>query len=189
MNCRKKTLISDWHKHREADPKDYDISACGVGQRKLHQSTYIHFGTHLDSDWRTTTQMAHSKKEPEAKHTAKSMVQTDNFHTLVFDRETGTAPTAGKCVLSCSQPSCNGNELITTYALDYVPPRFTTKRAVQARELTDRKQDFRRHQSQFTDVADHRRWGRNTWQDFNDAQAVIQGVAKSLYRQINLSCP
>ncbi|XP_026787415.3 cilia- and flagella-associated protein 95 [Pangasianodon hypophthalmus] len=182
MNYSKKTLISDWHKHIEAEPKDYDISACGDGQRKLHKSTYKHFGTHLDADWRTTTQMAQSEKGHEAKHTAKLMVQADYFHSLVFDRETGTSDTAGKSVLSCYQPSCNENELITTYAMDYVPPHNTTKQAMQAKELMDRTLDFRRHQSQFTDVADHRRWGRNTWQDFNDAQAVVQGMANSLYR-------
>ncbi|XP_017307738.1 cilia- and flagella-associated protein 95 isoform X1 [Ictalurus punctatus] len=189
MNYSRKTLISDWHKNREAEPKDYDISACRDGQRKLHKSTYKHFGTHLDADWRTTTQMAQSKKEHEAKDTAKSMVQADYFHSLVFDRETGISDTAGKSILSRYQPSCTENELITTYALDYVPPRFTTKQAMPPKELMDRKLDFRRHQSQFTDVADHRRWGRNTWQDFNNAQAVVKGVAKSLYRQRNLSCP
>ncbi|KAG7318416.1 hypothetical protein KOW79_018171 [Hemibagrus wyckioides] len=189
MNYSRKTLISDWHKNREAEPKDYDISECRDGQRELHKSTYKHFGTHLDADWRTTTQIAHSVKKQNAKDNAKSMVQADYFHSLVFDRETGTSDTAGKSVLSCYQSTCNENELITTYALDYVPPRVTSKQATQAKDAMDRKLDFRRRQSQFTDVADHRRLGRNTWQDFNDLQAVVQGVAKSLYRQMNLSCP
>ncbi|XP_060763872.1 LOW QUALITY PROTEIN: cilia- and flagella-associated protein 95-like [Neoarius graeffei] len=187
MNCSRKTLISDRHKNREAEPKDYDISVCPDGQRKLLKSTYKYFGTHLETDWGTTTQLAHSKRVHEVKDTAKSMVQADCFHSLVFDRKTGIS---GTFVLSCYQPNCNANELITTYyALDYVPPHFPTKQAMQAKELTNRKLDFRRRQSQFTDVADHRRWGWNTWQDFNDVQAVVQGVANSLHRQINLSCP
>ncbi|KAM9446814.1 LOW QUALITY PROTEIN: cilia- and flagella-associated protein 95-like [Clarias gariepinus] len=173
MNYSKKTLISNWHKNREAEPKDYDISACHDGQRKLptYQSTYRHLGTYLDADWRTTTQTAHSQQKHEARNTAKSMVQADFFHSLVFERQTRTSDTAVKSVLSFYQPRCNENELITTYALNYVSPRITTKQTMQAKELVDRKQDFRRHQSQFTDVADHRRWGRNTWQDFSDEQS------------------
>ncbi|XP_026994284.2 protein CFAP95 isoform X1 [Tachysurus fulvidraco] len=187
MNYSRKTLVSDWHKNRESEPKDCEYRD---GQRQLHKSTYKHFGTHSYADWRTTTQIAQSEKEHKAKDPAKSMVQADYFHSLVFDRETGTSDTAHKSVQSCSQSTCNDYELLTTYSLDYTyPPSVTSKQAIQAKDSMDRELDFRRRQSQFTDVADHRRLGRNTWQDFNDVQAIGHGVAKSLYRQINLSCP
>ncbi|XP_047674631.1 uncharacterized protein LOC113637679 isoform X2 [Tachysurus fulvidraco] len=70
MNYSRKTLVSDWHKNRESEPKDCEYRD---GQRQLHKSTYKHFGTHSYADWRTTTQIAQSEKEHKAKDPAKSM--------------------------------------------------------------------------------------------------------------------
>ncbi|XP_017546458.1 protein C9orf135 [Pygocentrus nattereri] len=183
-----RTLVSNWHQNREAEPKDYDLTACRDGQKKLHKSTYKHFGTCLDADWSTTTETHMSqyllKKEYEAKETPKSMVQASSFQSLVFDREAGH--TGCKSILPRHRPDYNDMELCTVYALDYLPPRATTKEAVPVKAVMDKMVDFRRRQSHFTDVADHRRQGRNTWQDMNEAQAKVCGVMKPLYTDMDM---
>ncbi|XP_072521114.1 cilia- and flagella-associated protein 95-like [Salminus brasiliensis] len=188
MNYSRPTLVFNWHKHREAEPKDYDFSTCREEQKKLHKSTYKHFGTCMDTDWSTTaeTQMSQYllKKEYEAKETPKSMVQASCFQSLQFDRETGC-----ESILPHHRPDYNQMELCTSYALDYLPPHITTMEAMSVKTEMDRTVDFRRRQSYFTDVADHRRWGQNTWQDVNEAQAQVRGVMKPLYRDMYSGYP
>ncbi|KAG9261845.1 protein CFAP95 [Astyanax mexicanus] len=169
MNYSRPKLIYNWHKYREAEPKDYDISACPEGQKKLHKSTYKHFGTYINTEWTTTAeaQMSqyHLKKDYETREVPKSMVQASSFHTLESDRETGC-----KSVLPRHPPHYYEMDLCTTYALDYPPPHVITKEAVS---VTGQTVDFRRRLSYFTDVADHRRWGQNTWQDMDGPQPRV----------------
>ncbi|KAI4901685.1 hypothetical protein NFI96_029224, partial [Prochilodus magdalenae] len=134
-------------------------------------------------DWSTTTETQMSqyllKKEYEAKETPKSMVQASCFQSLVLDRETGHT------VLPHPGPDYNDMQLCTIYTLDYLPPR-TTKEAIPVMAAVDRPANFRRQQSCFTDVADHRRQGRNTWQDVNVAESGLSGAMKPLYRDMHL---
>ncbi|XP_066510924.1 cilia- and flagella-associated protein 95-like isoform X1 [Hoplias malabaricus] len=174
------------HKHREAEPKDYDITACTDGQKKLHKSTYKYFGTCIDADWSTTaeTQMSQYvlKKDYETKETPKSMVHAGLIQTLVFDRDAEI--TGCQSILPRHPPGHNEMELCTTYALDYLPLRFTIKDTMPVKTVQDQMVDFRRRQSHFTDVADHRRWGRNAWQDVHELQPGVRGVMKPLYSDV-----
>ncbi|XP_062873987.1 cilia- and flagella-associated protein 95-like [Trichomycterus rosablanca] len=103
MNYSRATLNSDWHKKREAEPKDYDFTTCCDGEKKSHRSTYKRLGTCLDADWITTAQMYQypSKKECDARETPKLMVQADCFNSLVFDRITGPLHFMCTSVLPC----------------------------------------------------------------------------------------
>ncbi|XP_076854753.1 cilia- and flagella-associated protein 95-like isoform X2 [Brachyhypopomus gauderio] len=177
------------HRHREAEPKDYDFTACRDREKKLHKSTYKHLGTFVDADWSTTTESQLSqyflKKEYEFKETPKSMVHPDHIQSVVFDRlsHRGCRP-----VLPCHRPDYNDMDLNSTYTLDYLPPHITIKDTIPAEVVEDRKPDFRRRLSCFTDVAGHRRWGRNTWQDVNETQARPHGAAETLHTPLDRGC-
>ncbi|KAG9331489.1 hypothetical protein JZ751_018890 [Albula glossodonta] len=57
-------------------------------------------------------------------------------------------------------------DLRTTYGQDFLPPYVHNKK--DNKVTCDQPEDptrFRRRISQFTDAADYRRVGRNTWQD------------------------
>ncbi|XP_076854754.1 uncharacterized protein LOC143509839 isoform X3 [Brachyhypopomus gauderio] len=79
-------------------------------------------------------------------------------------------------------------DLNSTYTLDYLPPHITIKDTIPAEVVEDRKPDFRRRLSCFTDVAGHRRWGRNTWQDVNETQARPHGAAETLHTPLDRGC-
>ncbi|KAG5841247.1 hypothetical protein ANANG_G00197520 [Anguilla anguilla] len=164
------TLVSDWHKYREAEPKDYDFSALPEGKKSLHKSTYRHFGTSGNTIWTTTTgeQLSQCllKKQQEVEGTRMSMLRADLFHSAVLDRETNHLKAGHNAVLPRHQLGHNRIDLKTTYVQDYLPPYTHDKQ--ETKVTPDQPEDssqFRKRISQFTDAADYRRLGRNTWQD------------------------
>ncbi|XP_046871732.1 protein C9orf135-like [Hypomesus transpacificus] len=174
MSYSRRTLISDWHKHREAEPKDYDFTQCPAGQIKtLSKSTYKHLGTMMDADWTTSTgaQMAQSPLEEknQARGSPRSMVTAEHFQSAHFNMRTLPSKDAAGLVtndvLPRHPPGHNQIELVSTYNVDYLPPYGAIKEEVSVERQAEETPDFRRRQSQFTDTADYRRAGRNTWQE------------------------
>ncbi|XP_066567275.1 cilia- and flagella-associated protein 95-like [Amia ocellicauda] len=171
MYYSRPTLVSNWHQSREAEPKDYDLAACPLGKKHLHHSTYRHLGNTISADWGTTSEAQLSqyfiKKDYEIRETPKPLLKTDNLLSINFDRETWRPRTGFEAVLPCHPPGHNKIDLNTTYAMDYLPPYPLCMYNIQpsAREQPDCSLAYKRCQSQFTDTADYRRKGRNTWQD------------------------
>ncbi|MGH0132300.1 UNVERIFIED_CONTAM: hypothetical protein FKN15_059384 [Acipenser sinensis] len=105
MDYSRPILVSNWHKNREAEPKDYDVTAHPTGEKDLHQSTYKHFANALDYSWDTTTKdlqsQFHLKKYYKVKETPKPMLNADNFHMANFNRD-----------------------MTTTYSIEYQSPYY-----------------------------------------------------------------
>ncbi|ETE61720.1 hypothetical protein L345_12529, partial [Ophiophagus hannah] len=137
------TLVSGWSQNRETEPKDYDIHDIPLGSKNLCQSTYWRFGT-MDQKWITTYQdylsSPCSKKEYKELEVSKPLVDEDGFHTIVVDRF-----------------------MDTSYRLDYVPPYDYIPYVIP--DTSGYSVVHRKCHSQFTDTADYRRHGINTWQD------------------------
>ncbi|XP_036382698.1 protein C9orf135-like [Megalops cyprinoides] len=170
MHYSKATLVSNWHRTREAEPKDYDLTACPEGEKSLHRSTYKHFGTCTNTGWTTTTedQLSHwnLQRQHEVMNTRRSMVQTDLFQSVVLDRETMRPKTGYNAVLPRHRTGHNQMDLRTTYGLDYLSPHVYSKKEIKVmQDQPDGAAMFRKRVSQFTDTADYHRSGRNTWQD------------------------
>ncbi|KAJ8380755.1 hypothetical protein SKAU_G00015330 [Synaphobranchus kaupii] len=164
------TLFSDWHKSRQAEPKDYDFTALPAdGKKSLHKSTYRHFGTSGNTCWSTTTgdqSQCLIKKQREVAGTRRSMLRADLFHSVVLDRETNKQKASHNAVLPRHQLGHDQIDLKTTYVQNYLPPYADNKQ--ETKVTHDQPQDskkFRKRISQFTDAADYRRLGRNPWQD------------------------
>ncbi|XP_041691841.1 protein C9orf135 isoform X2 [Coregonus clupeaformis] len=200
MYYSRPTLISNWHKNREAEPKDYDFTVCPDGKKKLSKSTYKHFGTYMDADWSTSTETQMSqyllKIDYEPKKTPKSMVEADHFQSAGFDRRT-VRDTAGhvtdvtNSILPRHRPGHDLMELDTTYAVDYLPQWDYSKEAVRRtmKGPADSSPDYRKPQSQFTDTADYRRVGRNTWQDESGVYGTLGATSRSQAQPSNPICP
>ncbi|XP_015221901.2 cilia- and flagella-associated protein 95 [Lepisosteus oculatus] len=168
MYYSRPTLVSNWHQNREAEPKDYDLTVCSEGKKNLLRSTYKNLGRCGNTDWITTTEgqlsQCHLKKDYEIRETPKPLVKADNFNSACFDRETRRPKTGFSEVLPRHQAGHNKIDMDTTYALDYLPPySYSTQSCVG--DQAECSAAYRRCQSQFTDTADYRRQGRNTWQD------------------------
>ncbi|KAG8130628.1 hypothetical protein E2320_017308, partial [Naja naja] len=137
------TLVSGWSQNRETEPKDYDIHDIPLGSKNLCQSTYWRFGT-MDQKWITTYQdylsSPCSKKEYKELEVWKPLLDEDGFHTIVVDRF-----------------------MDTSYRLDYVPPYDYIPYVTP--DTNGYSVVHRKCHSQFTDTADYRRHGINTWQD------------------------
>uniref|UniRef100_A0A6J0VC30 Cilia- and flagella-associated protein 95 n=1 Tax=Pogona vitticeps TaxID=103695 RepID=A0A6J0VC30_9SAUR len=160
------TLVYRWYYNREAEPKDYDIHEIPLGFKNLCRSTYWRLGT-MDQKWLTTYQDYSSQpyriKEYKELEMHKSVLDKDNFELAVLDRETGLPETGVGAVLPHHSPDHFKMLLDTTYRIDYVPPYdyqpYITPEA-GGYSIVHRK-----CHSQFTDTADYRRHGINTWQD------------------------
>ncbi|CAM2114518.1 unnamed protein product [Caretta caretta] len=93
----------------------------------------------------------------------KSMLNEDNFEDGVIDRETGLPKTGVGAVLPRHPSDHFQMYLDTTYRIDYVPPYdYTPSVGAQPDGYSI---VHRKCHSQFTDTADYRRHGINTWQD------------------------
>ncbi|KAL0979008.1 hypothetical protein UPYG_G00179250 [Umbra pygmaea] len=168
------TLIYNWHKNREAYPKDYDYATCPEGKKKLNKSTYKHFGTDMDTDWSTSTgsQMSQylMKNEYEPKQIHKPMVKDDHFQLEVFDRR-------------------SVRELYSTYTLDYQAPWDYSNQTSTIKGPENSSPAYRKPQSQFTDTADYRRVGRNTWQDESGAYNTMGATSRAQALSSKPFCP
>nr|XP_028605382.1 protein C9orf135 homolog isoform X2 [Podarcis muralis] len=137
------TLVHRWYYKREAEPKDYDIHEIPLGSKNLCRSTYWRLGT-IDEKWVTTYEDHLSQpyriKEYKELDIRKSLLDEDNFEIAVI-----------------------GRFLDTTYQTDYVPP-YDYEPYIEL-QPDGYSVVHRKCHSQFTDTADYRRHGINTWQD------------------------
>ncbi|XP_039213338.1 protein C9orf135 homolog [Crotalus tigris] len=160
------TLVYGWFQNREAEPKDYDINEISLGSKNLCQSTYWRFGT-MDQKWITTYQdhlsSPCSKKEYKQLEIWKPLLDEDGFHTIVVDRDTGLPETGFGAVLPRHPLEKFKMFMDTTYRIDYVPPYDYMPYV--APDTSGYSVVHRKCHSQFTDTADYRRHGINTWQD------------------------
>ncbi|XP_030048240.1 cilia- and flagella-associated protein 95 [Microcaecilia unicolor] len=167
MTYGRPTLVYNWHCNRETEPKDYDVQAIPLSEKNFHYSTYRRLGT-SENDWSTTTDQQLSqislKKDYEEKEIHKPLVNIDNFHTAVFKRDTGR-PERGYGAVLPRHPSDHMKMFLeTTYNSHFVAPYpyIPSYRYLAPQEYST---VHRKCHSQFTDPADYRRYGINTWQD------------------------
>ncbi|XP_072263149.1 cilia- and flagella-associated protein 95 isoform X2 [Pyxicephalus adspersus] len=168
MHYNKSTMVTGWHQNREAEPKDYDVGEAPVGKKNLCHSSYRRFGNVDAEDWNTTTQQHLSqinlKDEYQVRELPKPMINKDNIGILDIRRQTGCPDKGFGAVLPHHSQDHKKIHLDTTYIRDYVAPYpYTTTLKVQ--EVPDNSAAYKKCHSQFTDTADYRRHGRNTWQD------------------------
>ncbi|XP_076126794.1 cilia- and flagella-associated protein 95-like [Alosa pseudoharengus] len=193
MHYSRPTLVSNWQKNREAEPKDYDLTTCPEGKKYLHKSTYKHFGTCKDADWSTTTetQMSQYQLKKMCETETRALMPAVHHHTAMMDSTTGSVGTQYNIVLPRHPPGHNNMDFETTYTLDYPPPLNLRQEVVGREDAEERPSDFRRRQSEFTDLAGHKRSGRNTWQDDVGEQGRVR--VRNKHRQDthsnNLFCP
>ncbi|XP_066458101.1 cilia- and flagella-associated protein 95 isoform X2 [Eleutherodactylus coqui] len=167
MQYDKPTKVSGWHQSREAEPKDYDVNEAPLGKKNLSHSTYRRFGNVTSEDWNTITEQqlsqVHLKGDYEVRDVPKRMVNEDNLEILSFKRY-----------------------LDTTYGVDFVAPfHYVRTTAPKVPEVPDYSTAFKNCHSQFTDTADYRRRGRNTWQD----ESGIYGNKALRQRMFKPTCP
>ncbi|XP_039273847.1 cilia- and flagella-associated protein 95-like [Styela clava] len=171
MNYSRATLNSNWHQAREAEPKNYDINVFPKPPgRNLHTATYERIG-HLKSKGlpNTTTKSALEqislKPDFTERETRKSMVDVASFGHAIIDRELDAPSRGFGAVLPRHHPDYDKLHLETTHKADFTPPYPYDPAPERPPDFPDNSKAHRRYQSQFTDTADYRRSGRNTWQD------------------------
>ncbi|XP_048763257.1 cilia- and flagella-associated protein 95-like [Ostrea edulis] len=169
MNYGRATLNSNWHQAREAEPKDYDISK--GNERNLCTATYERIGNITDGSLNKTTYQDHAeqtnlKKDFEEQIPRKPMMTMNTVEHSHIDRDLGTPQRGFGSVLPRHNPEYNKMHLETTNKADYQPPdpEYTPVPEKPA-DFPDLSAAYRKCNSQFTDTADYRRPGRNTWQD------------------------
>ncbi|XP_053312645.1 cilia- and flagella-associated protein 95 [Spea bombifrons] len=162
MQYDRPTLVSGWHQSRETEPKDYDLRGVPAGKKNLCHSTYRRLGNLENEVWGTTTEehlsQVNLKKEYEVKEVPKSMVNEDNINIISLERQTGRPETN----LGHSKDQMK-MQMETIYETDYTPPHCYTP--YKYPEVPNYSSAYKKCHSQFTDTADYRRFGRNTWQD------------------------
>ncbi|XP_072170244.1 cilia- and flagella-associated protein 95-like [Diadema setosum] len=190
MNYSRPTLNSNWHQAREAEPKDYDINKFDSPlDRKLHHTTYKRIGNVTDGSFpQTTTQyhleQANLKKDFEEQEPRKPMVDVATISHINLERDTGKPKTGFGSVLPRHNPEHDKRHLETTNRADYKPPYPYTPVPEQPPDFPDNSNAYRKCHSQFTDTADYRRFGRNTFQDESGIYANTQ-LKRDTYLQTN----
>uniref|UniRef100_A0A8C5WDV2 Cilia and flagella associated protein 95 n=1 Tax=Leptobrachium leishanense TaxID=445787 RepID=A0A8C5WDV2_9ANUR len=166
MHYARPTLVSGWHQSREAEPKDYDLEAVPIGKKTLSHSTYRRFGDTECKNWKTTTEehlsQVHLKKDYEVKKIFK-LVNEENIDTINVPRQNGDPEQHYGVVLPQHSKDHGQMHLETTYCTDYVQPYEYSP--TKYPEFPNYSSAYKKCHSQFTDTADYRRFGRNTWQD------------------------
>ncbi|GFO21137.1 hypothetical protein PoB_004764200 [Plakobranchus ocellatus] len=177
MNYSRAILNSHWHQARQAEPKDYDLNKAPM--RTMAVSTYDRIGDVTDGSFPYTTYQEQAnqiflKPMYEDRDNHKPMIQMDTLETMNsgIDRQIDCSNSQ---VLPRHKKDYNKFYLDTTYVSDYVPPYpFTSvdeeaKKEADAEEMNRdvelKTKAYKKMKSQFTDTADYRRNGWNTWQD------------------------
>lgn len=166
MNYSRATLNSNWHQAREAEPKEYDMNR--DPERNLCKSTYSRIANVTDGELPETTyqnfcNQNNLKDEFTEKEFSKSMITDSSKATL--NRDTGTPDSGYWAVLPKHNPEHNKYHLDTTHKADFKAPYPYTPAQEKPQEFADYAIAYKKCSSQFTDTADYRRNGRNTWQD------------------------
>ncbi|MEE6459313.1 hypothetical protein FKM82_000595 [Ascaphus truei] len=90
MQYDRPTLVSGWHQSREAEPKDYDVTALPLGKKNMSRSTYTRIGNVENDIWDTSTEdhlsQIHLQKDYEVKDVPKLMINEGNIDTVNIKR-------------------------------------------------------------------------------------------------------
>jgi len=174
MDYGRATLISNWHQAREAEPKDHNIhnktKYDAKNNRSLHQSTYNRILDVTDGRFPISTSRDHMdqiklRKDFEEKISRQPMIDQPSFHHTDKERNTGTPDRGFGSILPRHPPTHNKRYLDTTYRVDYQDTCPYEVKLPEPIVETDNSAAVKKCHSQFTDVADYRRHGRNTWHD------------------------
>lgn len=171
MNYSRAILNSHWHQARQAEPKDYDINKDPT--RTMTLSTYNRIGNVTDGEIPKTTYQDQAdqvllKPMYEGRDCHRGMVQPETLASADagIDIKTGDPKCGYGSVLPHHNEDHKKFHLDTTYKTDYYPPfPMTAENRPENVEPEDKSAAYRRMMSQFTDTADYRRNGWNTWQD------------------------
>jgi len=170
MNYSRAILNSHWHQARQAEPKDYDINK--DEKRTMTYSTYNRIGNVTDGTLPQTTyqdqaNQAFLKPMYEDRDLHRGMVQPETLAVANagIDRDTGDPKESYGSVLPYHNKDHKKYHLDTTYGSDYYPPYPITAKPEEAEVCDDKSAAYKKMKSQFTDTADYRRNGWNTWQD------------------------
>ncbi|XP_059144331.1 cilia- and flagella-associated protein 95-like [Physella acuta] len=176
MNYSRAILNSRWHQARESEPKDYDLNKHPI--RTMSFSTYKRIGNDTDGSLPNTTyqdqvNQIYQKPLYETRDVYKPLVQPETLASVVagIDRDTHDPKEALGSILPFHSPDHNKFYLDTTYNSDYVPPypfvhkETEEKKQVNEEPVEEKTKAFKKMKSQFTDTADYKRNGWNTWQD------------------------
>ncbi|KAL8590462.1 hypothetical protein ACOMHN_011675 [Nucella lapillus] len=168
MNYSRAILNSNWHQARESEPKDYNLSKDPV--RDLTRASYNRVGNVTDGSLPETTYQEQSKQvflKPmfSEQDNQRPMVTIETVQHTHIDRDTGDPKEGYGSVLPGHHPEYNKHYLETTHNADFKPPFPYEPAPEQLPDFEDKSAVYRKCHSQFTDSADYRRPGRNTWQD------------------------
>lgn len=169
MNYGRATLNSNWHQAREAEPKDYNLNR--NDERDLSKASYKRIGNVTDGSLPQTTYQDHAdqcklKKYFTEQDVRKPMVSLDTLDNLDMEREIGAPSRGFGSVLPRHHKDYNKHYLESTHRSDYTPPdKDYVPVPERPPDFADKSAAYRKCHSQFTDTADYRRPGRNTWQD------------------------
>lgn len=176
MTYARPTLVSNWHQSREAEPKDYDINQ--EKKWNLHKATYGRIGSSAEgpcpkTTYQESTEQVFLKKDFEEQDTRQPLVTLDTVGHAKIDRNQAGNPGA---VLPEHHPDHDKLHLETTQRADYKPPFPYTP--IEDKPVDDKTNiytnAYKKCHSQFSDTADYRRYGRNTWQDESGVYANSQ---------------
>ncbi|BFY99966.1 hypothetical protein BsWGS_03005 [Bradybaena similaris] len=173
-NYSRAVLNGEWHQARQAEPKDYDLNKDPI--RSMTLSTYNRIGNITDGTLPETTYQEQSRQiflKPmyAYRDIHRGMVQLETVASANagIDRDTGDPKCAFGSVLPYHSADHIKRQLETTYNADYIPPYPFTRDDKHYYEnskgFDDKSAAYRKMKSQFTDTADYRRNGWNTWQD------------------------
>ncbi|KAI0220602.1 hypothetical protein LSAT2_027888 [Lamellibrachia satsuma] len=166
MNYSRAILNSNWHQAREAEPKDYDISK--HPRRSFSYSTYRRIADITDGTLPMTTYQdlvadRLKRKDYIERPHGIPMIDEDSALRLSLERETGHPLRGATAVIPRHHPEHRKFYHTTTHRNDYFAPYpFLSDNKAH---LPDYNLAYRRCMSQFTDPADYRRFGYNTWWD------------------------
>ncbi|XP_065057194.1 cilia- and flagella-associated protein 95-like [Rhopilema esculentum] len=192
MDYGKGTLVSNWHQVQEAQPKDYDIHRDAPERRNLHCSTYHRIGNVTSGELPSSTSHAHMeqiklKADFQEQTRRHPMVNLSTFSKINLERNTkdSTSKSQTQNILPRHHPDHGKRYLDTTYGTDYKEP-YPSVSQEKEEELgeKDNSTAYKKCHSQFTDTADYRRFGLNTWQDESGSYANTE-TKREVFRSTN----
>ena len=194
MDYGRATLVSNWHQARESEPKDHEVFNRNTEQydaknRNVHQSTYNRILNITDGKLPISTchdsmNQIKLKKDFEEKTLRWPMVDVVSFLETTEPRNTGAPEHGFGSILPRHPDEHNKRYFNTTYGIDYKDIYPYADLNVKNIEENDHSSAYRKCRSQFTDIAGHRREGRNTWLD-ESGQYANNEIKKEVFKKTN----
>jgi len=196
MDYARATLISNWHQSREAEPKDHDVQTSRESSnlkncRHLHQSTYDRILDVTDGTLPASSSHDHMnqiklKADFEERISSHPMIDTSTFKHI--DKTILSSETSDRSfgsILPRHPIDHNKRYLDTTYKVDYKDMYPDKVKCTQTLvEEKDNSSAYKKCHSQFTDIDDYRREGRNTWQN-ETGQYANSGIKHEVLKTSN----